>query len=255
MPIEEVFSNPTVEKVIFQIRFANLFYLESKIGELQMRIMKEFPESSQAFRRQILIADLGDKVKLEPDMAETENDFMRKIWQFQSEKGYKLNVQTESLDITSEIHKTYNNPKGEHRFREIIKMVVDNFLNLTNLPIIKRIGLRYIDKCPVDAEIIATFRNWYNTCFPIDRFPISEANEMSYVTVIPKGKHSLRYAESFRHSPDGKYTFSLDFDGFSTDLSSNNYLEILDEIHDIISNEYEQSIKEPLYHYMREGGQ
>ena len=31
MAINEVFPNPTVKKVIFQIRFPNLFFIESKI--------------------------------------------------------------------------------------------------------------------------------------------------------------------------------------------------------------------------------
>jgi hypothetical protein len=40
MAIEEVFPNPTVKQVAFEIRFPNLFYLESKIGELQVKIME-----------------------------------------------------------------------------------------------------------------------------------------------------------------------------------------------------------------------
>ena len=33
MPIHEVFPSPTVKQVIFQVRFPNLFYLESRMGE------------------------------------------------------------------------------------------------------------------------------------------------------------------------------------------------------------------------------
>jgi hypothetical protein len=51
MAIDEVFLNPTVEKVIFQIRFSNLFYIENKIGELQIKLMSEFPDSSIVMRR------------------------------------------------------------------------------------------------------------------------------------------------------------------------------------------------------------
>jgi len=49
MQINEVFPNPTVKQVIFQIRFPNLFYLESKIGEYQLKIMQRFPESVRCF--------------------------------------------------------------------------------------------------------------------------------------------------------------------------------------------------------------
>jgi len=33
--------------------------MESKIGDFQMKIMKEFPESALLFRRQIVFADIG----------------------------------------------------------------------------------------------------------------------------------------------------------------------------------------------------
>ena len=34
----EIYPNPTVKRVIFQARFPNLFYLESKIGDLQLLV-------------------------------------------------------------------------------------------------------------------------------------------------------------------------------------------------------------------------
>lgn len=38
MPINEVFVNPTVKQVIFQVKFPNLFFIESKIGDIQLKI-------------------------------------------------------------------------------------------------------------------------------------------------------------------------------------------------------------------------
>jgi hypothetical protein len=46
---DEVFPNPTVKTVIFQIRYPNLFYIESRIGDIQVKIMDDFPESSLLF--------------------------------------------------------------------------------------------------------------------------------------------------------------------------------------------------------------
>ena len=59
MAIDEVFQNPTVKQVIFQIRFPNLFYMESRIGDYQLKIMNDFPESSLLHRRGVLIASLA----------------------------------------------------------------------------------------------------------------------------------------------------------------------------------------------------
>jgi hypothetical protein len=64
MPSDEVFKNPTVKQVIFQITFPNLFYIENKMGEFQQKIMNEFPESVLLYRRQFAWADVGPEVKL-----------------------------------------------------------------------------------------------------------------------------------------------------------------------------------------------
>ena len=55
---DEIFPNPTVKQVVFQIVFPNLFYIENKIGELQLKIMTEFPESTLLHRRQFAWADI-----------------------------------------------------------------------------------------------------------------------------------------------------------------------------------------------------
>ena len=45
--------------------FPNLFYMEKKIGDLQIKIMKRFPESSLVLRRQLLFVDTGAAGKIE----------------------------------------------------------------------------------------------------------------------------------------------------------------------------------------------
>lgn len=148
MPIEEIFPNPTVKTVIFQIKFSNLFYLENKIGDLQLKMLEKFPDSSLAIRKQLLFADIGPQTKIEDiKMEESQGT---KIWQFKSGKNYSLNILTDSLDITSEYHKTYN-LEGADKFRDIIAYVLDIFFDIIPIPNIKRIGLRYIDECPVPS--------------------------------------------------------------------------------------------------------
>jgi hypothetical protein len=43
----------------------------------------------------------------------------------------------------------------------------------------------------------------------------------------------------------------MDFDGYSEKIESKDYLETSDKLHDIISDEFEGSIKEPLISFMR----
>jgi len=252
MSINEVFPNPTVKQVLFQIRFPNLFYMENKMGELQLKIMEEFPQSALLFRRQILFADVGPETKLEDIPSDSDKETGKKIWRFESDKNFKLNVLNDSLDITSEYHKTYNLEGGD-KFRDIIKFVLDHFFEVTSIPIINRIGLRYIDECPIPSKDNSAFRSYYNSSFPLDRFNLVDVSQMDFKTVVRKGEYHLRYNESLQKIND-EYKLILDFDGFAESIASEDCLTITDNLHTMISEEYERTIKEPVYEYMQRSG-
>jgi uncharacterized protein (TIGR04255 family) len=250
MPINVVFPNPTVKQVIFQIRFPNLFFIESKIGDLQLKIMKQFPKSALLIRSQFVVADIGPDTKLENLVNPSGESAGRKVWHFESPYGYELNVLNDSLDITSKLHKTYKNPGAEHKFREIIELVVSAFLGVTSIPLINRIGLRYVDECPFPSKDNTTFLKYFNTSFPTQRFKLDDATEMDFKTVVSRGKYSFRYMEALSKDEKG-YKLILDFDGFAENIEASKYLSVADELHDLIAAEYESTIKEPVYDYMK----
>ncbi len=252
MSISEVFPNPTVQQVIFQIRFPNLFYMENKIGDLQMKVMEKFPQSALIYRIPIMFADIGPEVKVEDVQGDLDKKNGVKIWQFKSNKDFKLNISSGSLDITSQHHKTYNLEGGD-KFREIIKFVLDSFFEIVSIPIISRIGLRYIDECPITSKNNSTFKSYYDSIFPIGRFNLADVSEMDFKTVVKREEYSLRYIESLKKTGD-EYKLILDFDGFAIDIAPKDYLNITDKLHTIISEEYEKTIKEPIYEYMRQRG-
>lgn len=245
MVISEIFPNPTLKQVIFQIKFPNLFYIENKIGDLQIKIMQQFPKSALLFQRQVVILDGNVK----PEDVKTDNEFVKKIWQFTSEKDYTLSVTSDSLDITSKHHKTYN-LEGSDKFRDVIEFVLRNFFDVTQIPIINRIGLRYTDECPLPSKDNATFASYYNSTYPISRFSIDDTEEMLFRTVVRKGDDYLIYIETLRKR-DNEYKYTLDFDGYKNNIHPDQCLPVADELHKIISEEFEQTIRTPVYEYMR----
>ena len=127
---------------------------------------------------------------------------------------------------------------------------MDNFFEITQIPIINRIGLRYIDVCPIPSKNNVEFESYYNSAFPLRRFDLSNTSEMDFKTVIRKDKYYLRYIESLRKIED-EYKLILDFDGYAQRIASKDYLKVSDELHSIISDEFEKTIKAPVYKYMR----
>ncbi len=250
VPITEVFVRPTVRQVVFQVRFPSLFFMETKIGDFQLKIMRDFPKSSLVVRRQIVVVETGERNKLEDVPGEADDIGGKRIWQFSTgDDRVRLSVLESSLDITSEEHKTYN-LGTEKRFRDAIKMAVDNFIAVTGVPIFSRIGLRYIDECPVPAVNNEMFLSWYNTSLNLSRFDLSEVLEMSFRARRRRGEHFFRYEESFRVE-DGTPKLSLDFDGYAQNIDSARYLDVTDDLHGMLSKEFEVSLKTPVFQYMR----
>jgi len=249
----EIFPNPTVKRVAFEIRFPNLFSIDRNIGDFQEKILREFPESKLIFRRQIVFADIGPEGKLEsvPEQIETQGG--RKIWRFESKDKHVIEVLTNSLVITSEHHKTYNNPGYEKKFRDVIRFVLTKFFEVFSIPIINRIGLRYIDECPLPSKDNKTLMEHYNSSFPINRYPIDDSVGLYFEIRTKRGNHNLVYRERLV-TKNGKYKLVLDFDGYETDVPSEDFLKVTDELHQIIETEYFNTIKEPVIEYMRKGG-
>ncbi len=249
MAINELFPNPTVKKVIFQIRFPELFAMEAKIGEFQLEIMEEFPKSSLLHRQALLFANVGPGEEIVKPPVDFGKEGIGKTWRFESGKEYDLNVQAGSLDLSSGFHITYS-LAGAPNFRDIIEYVLDRFFKITQIPIVNRVGLRYIDECPLPHKTNTKLKTYYNTAFPLQRFDIGKASEMNFKAVVKKGKYNLRYIESLQAN-EGKHKLILDFDAFAENIPSKRVLTVTDALHEIISNEYDKTIKEPVKRYMR----
>ncbi len=243
-----IYPNPIIKQVIFQIKFANLFIIENKIGEFQEKIIDKFPESSLSIRRQVMIADVGPEFKLEE--ISTEESLGVKIWQFKSDDKYTLSVLTNSLDIVSQQHKSYYSPDS-NGFRDITKYSVDYFLELVPLHTIKRMGLRYIDDAPIPSMKNEEFKEWYNTVFPLNRFDLENTEKIQFLTTTRRKDYFLTYRESIVKE-ESTFKYYLDFDGYATNVHVNNYISILDELHELIHNEWENTIKDPVKKFMSE---
>jgi uncharacterized protein (TIGR04255 family) len=210
----EVFPNPLVKEVIFAIRFPNLFFLGDRIGDFQVRVMKEFPKSGLLLRRPFLVTEEADAEKLGQMVSDLkEKEPVNRVWQFESERGVKLELSSNSLALASASHKSYRHGQ-EGCFREVIESVTRHFYALTQLPVVNRIGLRYIDECPVFKNSSEGFREYYSTVFPLDRFPLEESLAMVYRVDVRRQSHKLRYVESLQGEGESR-KLTLDFDAWS----------------------------------------
>lgn len=252
MAFSEVFPHPTVKRVIFSATFPEFFGIESAIGSIQTALMGKFPEPKLLFQQSVIFAhglnpsrtDLA-KMKIEPEP-------VHKIWQFKAEDETTIQVTLNQVTIDSSSHTTYNNAGSEKKFRDTIEFVVKTFLEITGLPLLTRIGLRYIDKCPIPQFNNEVFRKYFNTTLPIDRFPLPSLRELQVVSVVNRSDVVLIFRELL--NPQNEPGFlTLDFDGFKERLPSLNYLAATDEVHKVIGDEFQGAVTKEFIEYMNTG--
>jgi len=247
MAINKVFKNPTVKKVIFQIQFPNLFYLESKIPDLQLEIMREFPESALIVKQPLVLFDSNNKIEV--DNQETSNIVTQKIWEFKNNKGYVLAISSNSLSIVSTIHKTYNSDH-DVKFRDTINFCLIAFEKYIKLPFVTRIGLRYIDECPLFEITTENYSASFNTALSLSKFPIEELEQMHINIVKKYTEIKIRYQEYFNNSNNDLKSIMLDFDAFATNINYEDCLSTTDKLHDIIETNFISTIKQPIIDFM-----
>ncbi len=251
MVTREMFKNSTVKEVAFEVKFPNLFFIETKIPDYQMKIMDTFIESNLLIRQQIaILKDIGSNIEKENASDSNENVF-EKIWQFKTEDGTVLNIKSNSLSIISPNYKTYNLGTTGENFRDLIKFTVDNLLNIVPISMFTRIGFRYINECPIFKLTKEDFEKSYNTAFPLSKFSIMDATEMDFKAVVKKDGSFLRYVESLQTSSDDKKVLIIDTDGFKENIKTTDYLQTTDKLHDILYTEFVNTVKEPVLRYMR----
>lgn len=245
MNTDEIFANPTVKQVIFQIKFPNLFYIETKIGEYQLRIMKDFPKSEVVLQKQFVFAE----VKQGENLGQMPESGTRKIWKFISESGTELQLQNDSLTLSSEHHTSFASGEPKNQFRELIRFAVTEFLAVIPVPVLSRIGLRYVDHCPVTSMHNASFNKLYNSCLPLKRFPLGAMVDagVNVVMGLDDG-FGFIYKE---HLAVGDHELIVDIDAFHGTSAPAHYLSIVDKLHELTSQEFWRTAREPLKDYMR----
>ena len=252
LPPDEVFPNPTVLQVVFQIRFPSLFFIEGRLGDIQLAIMSQFPESEVRLHRAVLLAQGMDPEAMVKQLPPPESTM--KIWTFKNRLGVVVELKQDSLTILSTQHKSYKTGPGS--FRSVIEFVLASLLKLVPIPVVTRLGLRYIDACPVPNFSTDGIASYYNSTLPLNRFGAeSISGEMVMRATVARGQNRrLQYAEQLQPADATTGTpakLILDFDASAENIIPESILSVADDLHSLIRAEFEATIKQPVIDWMR----
>lgn len=245
MPLNEVFPKPTVDRIVFQIRYPHLFFLEQRIGDLQLKLMRHFPESDLLFQRNFVVVQQAESEQPAPTAPEQSTT---KIWRFKNGPEVILDIQTDSMTLVTKRHTSYR--LAAEPLRDLLASAILSFLEVTGLPTITRLGLRYVDICPLPNRDATTLSAWYAAVMCNHRFPLEDCDELMFRAAINRGNNKLRYIESIGVRNDEPVVI-LDFDAWTGSLNAADIMNTTDALHDSILREFELTAREPLLTWMR----
>jgi len=244
----EVFPNPVVKSVAFEVRFPNLFFIETRIGEFQVQIMKEFPQSELLHRRNIMLL-AGSADNLQELAKQQAGETTDKVWVFKSNAGTKLEISSKNFVVSSEQHFSYKH-EGEKSFRSVIKGAIEPFIRMVAIPLALRIGLRYVNECPIFDRNTKRFNECYNSILPMSRFKLERVANMDCAVVANMEHCQFRHLESMRLTPEGGQLV-LDLDAWTENVPSENVMASTDVLYETISAGFRNTVKQPIIDYMR----
>jgi uncharacterized protein (TIGR04255 family) len=252
MADNEVFPTPLVKQVAFELRFPNLFFIEGRIGEFQMQVMKDFPQSDLVQRRSFMVLAGDVDSPQAQELARQQASDIEKIWQFKSESGTRVEISSRNLVVVAEKHISYNEG-GDKSFRSVVEKVVTQFLGLIQIPVIQRVGVRYINECPLLDKTTKRFKDCYNSVLPVDRFGLENLSTANCIVVAKSGDMQIQHAESLRFATPNGDILVLDLDASAENIASDKVMTTTDKLHEMIAAEFRNVIKEPIVEYMRKG--
>ena len=245
----EKYSETYLTEVIFQVRFSPLLQLytdkKDAAAKFQNMITTEFPDLKFEENKKLSIKmnNTGNPVE-----SKTNEEFL--TWIFLNDDGKQVALNGKEL-ILSYAGDLYSSFEG---FLEDVELIL-NALNQYNLPQIKSIGLRYINQIKLEDD-----KNWGSYINPNLHLD-NEFNKNELIQSINKTDFKIQdYDLTFQFgqfNPEfpnvsSKKDFILDYDCRLINNESFEKIMInLKNMHEIISNRFEQDITEKLREKMR----
>jgi len=202
-------------------------------------------------RRNIMLL-AGNPDDLQEMAKQQSGNAIEKIWQFKSGSGTRVEVSSRNLIIVAEQHYSYHEG-GDKSFRSVVEKVVTNFFKITQIPVAQRVGLRYINECPLFDRTTKTFKDCYNSILPVDKLGLENLSRAECIAVAKSGEMQIQHMEALRFATPTTDILVLDLDASTENVATENVLVTTDGLHDVIATEFRNVIKEPIVDFMRKG--
>ncbi len=237
----EVFPTPLLSEVVCEVKFPILLMIPLKIAEFQQNIIEEFPETKELIDQSILIKP-----------GQISSSVGNKSWDFINSEGNTIcRVLKDRFSLISHSYKSWKDKENQKGFKNLLMDLSEKFLTLYPIKKFSRLGLRYINKIPLEENTTSWFKKFFVPLFNIDKYTIENLTDNVVRLVVNKNDSIKVTILALSMSENDKNYYILDFDAFSTNILAEDYENTIENLHDVILHEFHSLITENCREKMR----
>ena len=229
--LDEVFPNPSVREVAFEIRFAPRLRIRPEIWRIQEKLAETYPQIGEDN-----VPQAGGRTI---DTYTFANPSLQRL----------VKVSQENFIVVFNRYTTFEDFKAE-----VIAQTLD-FSKEFDVGTYTRVGLRYVNHIELPTEDgIRLLQRYVNVPIDFERFDPDTVEQLLSEFRLKVGRHRLTIRGALIQVPTGSqqllYILDLDCYGLGR-YESSELSDLLDEFHDQIQNQFLEHIKNEYKTIMR----
>jgi uncharacterized protein (TIGR04255 family) len=220
-------------EVAFEARFSTLYSIPKKIDEFQQLIFEEFDKSNELKLQGVTLQPNQEPV-LEAELA----------WEFIHKDGDPIiRLFKNKIIVFSKAYSSYDAPEG-NSYKDRISYTIERFESLFKINKFTRMGLRYINTFEVEEKSNDWLERYFKPLYDLEKYPMQDTLEFKFALRIKREKANLVIQGGYISKDNLKYV--LDFDAYKEDCRTEDYLNVLNDLHDSIKSEFKSTITEEM---------
>lgn len=238
---KEIFDYPLLSEVIIDLRFT------TKLG--MAKFMPDFQEKIEEFFPKLRILN----VRTMKISSNQDSEIMQdKYWEFSNpEEQTVCKIYNNKFSLISNKYKSWTKYKEILGFKDIINLILPEFLNIVSIKEFERIGLRFINKIELEKNTSNWFSNLFIPLFNLNKYSIENLNENYVRFIVQKEMETQLITQAVFIIEDNKKNYILDFDAYLRNIGSTETIDKIDFLHEVILKEFHSLITDECRNRMR----
>jgi uncharacterized protein (TIGR04255 family) len=227
--LDEVFINPPLREVDFEVKFVPRLRVAAELWKLQDQWAEECP-------------GVGVEPLLQPD----GNIIQLNVFQNRA-TGYSIKISQQNLLISRTKYSTFE------QFKEEANLKVQQFCSQFDIKSFTRVGLRYINNILLPTNEPASLTRYVHPMIDLKRLRIENVEQFASEIRTRVENHMVTLRGVLLSPlPDGKLIYVLDIDSYSEQPHKPAQIpEVLEKYHEIVQLVFLDHITEEYKNIMR----